>query len=192
MPLFRRRNNMATKKQSPIAKKNEEFNGLSPEKRRVAIARDVIRQVEAERLLPTKGVYLVPNPLSSYMTYGKEILVGYAVGDDLKKIFKKEIETCNCCAKGALFLSAVEKYNQCKVTDNMRASAGTSFTNEEVSKQLRKHFSHDQLELIESAFEGRWSEGNKTNYFHDSYINSYERMQAIMKNIIANKGTFVP
>jgi hypothetical protein len=194
---------MATTKQkktvTKATKKPDKFKTLTKAQKRVAIAKDVIKQLNAARFNARNGYYLIPNPVGTYSSFGTSILENIKAGTELQNILKKNIERCDCCAKGALFMSAVEKYNQCKVTKNMKENDGRMFDDSDITKHLRGIFSQDQLTLIESAFEGFYLDGEIANNPYDSPTYRFKRnftqpddcMRAIMENIIENKGTFV-
>lgn len=135
---------------------------------RIAIARDVLKQLPYWNV--RQGIY-----------FGtvKELPAGKDLRTVLKELPKKE---CSVCALGSCFLSFVNKYDRV-TTGYGGTSINTIFTS------LKLIFEHQQLRLIEYAFEHRCShpEGD----FWEVYANdNKECLRAITENIIANKGTF--
>lgn len=176
-----------TKKQ--IAKWNEEFKSLSKPEQRVLIAKDVIKQLKLRKYIARESIYV------EYIPAGGNL--------DVRSNFDK-VDDCHCCALGSCLLS-LTKYNN-KFTFNDLDNLGKP-----VWKELAKFFTVNQLTLIEYAFEGWYktkedgvgkchfnptvedSELDKCHSFYSIYENDEkQRLIAIMKNIIKNKGTFKP
>lgn len=180
---------------------NEYFTSLSPAKKRVAIAKDVIEQVKAERYLAKNRTYI-----DFLMKFDGQIQSKF---DKVK---------CQCCALGAMFLSDVKYTNNCTIEDLDRIN----FSREEENR-LQNYFDIEQLILIEAAFECwgfetitefdgceedyRIIEGfgydvmlsdlsltsediDKAAQFGYQYDDNSERLIAIMRNIIKNRGKF--
>lgn len=161
-----------------IEKWNNYFNSLSTEEKRVAIAKDVLAQIKDKRLIPMSMIYFVINTTLDESS---------SIQANLNKV------TCHACALGSLMFSHI-KYNN-KVT----VREGSSIcNNNSISERLKDYFDRTQLNLIETAFE-KWftDESNTTDeiiaskYCNNSE-NSEQRIIKIMKNLIRNKGTFVP
>lgn len=194
---------------------NEAFEKLSPAKKRVAIARDVLAQI-GSRLRVTQGTYL-----SSQQLIKARKSRGVTKSTQIQELFGK-IETCNVCAKGALFICGIDKANKLKIADlETDATHHGQFYGTDVTNYLERFFDARQLELIESTFEitdmsketlSRQSErdwedepsddiadaiefGNlfrEDAYDEDSEVDTDALLRAIMENIIVNKGTFRP
>lgn len=175
-------------------KKTTAFSKLSKAEQRVEIAKDVIKQCSKGKYEIETGGYidLYPEGLRSF--------------DELEHLqantcVSKGRITCTVCAKGALFMSHVMKTNHCLVKEADK----TDDTG--IKKRLKNIFSPLQLDLIETAFERSvvvddtdkihqgcdYTElGKKATNFGWQYSEPNERLIAIMKNIIKNKGTFKP
>jgi hypothetical protein len=195
------------KTQKEIKSDNKKFKKLSKPQQRVAIAKDVIAQINMKRIFAKTLVYLTPNSTQRNPHTGSAILEEAEVGTELREIFKEKVETCHCCAKGALFLTAVERYNECPVTNSMRENLGMRFADQDIHGQLSKFFSPNQLILIEAAFEGyngytaasRHSDevafikegGRYSNILTTKLPDHNDRLLYIMKNIVRNKGTLI-
>lgn len=148
-----------------IAQRNAEFAGMSVMQKRVALAKDVLSQLEMKKFIPTPGTYL--------NSFG-----GYEDGDYTKPIVQ---ETCNVCALGALTVSLIDgaAFNDAGQTNvscyGVLCDAGL--------------WSIREVETIERAFEnghyrnfrGRWA----------SQPDPETRMKEIMLNIVRNEGNFV-
>lgn len=201
---------MATaKKVKEIQKNNENFEKASPSEKRVLIAKDVIRGLKSKRLVSMQGVWLcVENDGELFDPDETDKKT------ELKKVLDK-IPSCNVCALGGIFVSAVRRFNKLKCSKDL---ANPDYAR--MLPYLKRFFSEKQIRLIECAYE----QGDGFVYAH-TYGTSYgdgreficeaksvaekkltyyamkfgraiedaaDRMVAIMKNIIDNGGTFVP
>lgn len=154
-----------------VARNNKRFQKLSPEKQRVAIARDALSQLKASHLRAIAGDYMQPE-----YTAGVETTV---LG-----------VSCGVCALGGLFCGLAGNTKDRSVTYNGRA----------IRNSLNPYFSERQLTEIESAYEMRnmfyWSAdegaGDLAKHHFPTGTKPADRLQAILGNIIRNKGTFVP
>lgn len=164
-----------------IKKGNAKFLKMTKAEKRVAIAKDVIAQIEVRRLVPKNMTFLdipeAPESLENDANELRDVLL--------------TVPTCEVCAKGALFVCAVERMDKLTVGQ---------YTIGADRDYMLKLFTPKQWDLIESAFEG-WSSifvdgmivnTPKVEKFSDQYPDPADRMVAIMKNIIKNHGTFKP
>lgn len=185
---------------------------LTKAEKRVEIAKDVLKQIKANKYNPTCGIWVMDSygyEVDDLISYTKVVKETDAV--DLKKdVVCKLNGTCSVCALGSLFVSAIDKFNHTKLLPGYYVD----FAVPEDSKYnpLLKWFSAKQLLLIETTFEGGhgcWANGAmyilSTKEFESwkesilpaiyAYCNRYpdetSRLKAIMNNIIRNKGTFV-
>lgn len=161
-----------------IEKTNKIFKSLSKAEKRMFIAKDVIDSIKAKKLIATPGTYVVVN--KNYSTLINQDVL--CASDTI----------CNVCGIGALFVSKV------KIDNNFNSEIEGD---EEIRDVLSTYFSRPQLALIEAAFEG-WEVDyldddsdklkleEKCIKFHNKYKDDGDRMIAIMKNIISNKGLF--
>ena len=129
--------------------RNALFASLSPIDCRKAIAYDVLYLLDNEEIVPTHGVYLAVNHF-----------VRQSRTSDVEELLSRPYEVCNCCAKGAMFLSAVRKFN---------GAAGESMYDIESTV-----FGRTVANRIESLFEGCRCRS------------ADEILRAIMKAIIAD------
>lgn len=193
-------------KQLTMSAKNKAFWEMKPEKQRVAVAKDVIKQLNDKFLIASEGTYFILRSEFEDVISVKDVKL-----DEVLKSAKEKGATCSVCGIGACFASLVN------IGDNVLASeAFNTFSlvgNEDIKDHrmrplLRKVFPSEQLSLIECAFE--MSSGfdddddivsdddeldekkTKAKKFGKRYKNDKNRLKAIMENIIKNKGTFKP
>lgn len=164
-----------------IEKSNKKFNSATKAEKRVMIAQDTIERVKANNLIIKRGNFLE----SSGLFFANE--------DASFKDFTNSNE-CTVCAKGALFCSFVGRVN---AVTNLEAIRNNNWINDKPHQKLLEIFSKQQLDLIETAFEGcsylkqsteKQHERAKSYYY--KYNDTNKRLIAICENIIKNKGTF--
>jgi len=186
-----------------LRKSNAAFKKATKAEKRVMIAKDVLAQIKAKRYIPESGTWVDPNWNIRNEIDGTE---------SVQKLFAdRTIETCNVCALGGLFMSCTNLNNNTCVSDINCGGEGSLLgemiqEGDTLSNGLNKIFSKKQLQLIEVYFEkgdGWFGEDGYTGnyigedsrhveYFNDAYPDDDERLVEIMKNIVANDGTFVP
>jgi hypothetical protein len=186
-----------------LRKSNAAFKKATKAEKRVMIAKDVLTQIKAKRYIPESGTWVDPNWNIRNEIDGTE---------SVQKLFAdRTIETCNVCALGGLFMSCTNLNNNTCVSDINYGGEGDLLgekiqDGDTLSNGLNKIFSKKQLQLIEVYFEkgdGWFGEDRYTGnyigedsrhvqYFNDAYPDDDERLVEIMKNIVANDGTFVP
>ncbi len=164
---------------------------------RVAIAKDVIKQIKLGKIVLGGGYWDL-----GYYDASKSVYPNITRKVEATLPLKKTV--CHVCAMGAVFASKVLK-------------KGSTLLNEQVNDQaiiddLEGIFSARQLRLIETAYEGGYC-GNgtvedkittrslqraedfyTTHNVDEDYSPEHrgKRMVAIMKNVISNEGTFRP
>jgi len=186
-----------------LLKSNAAFKKATKAEKRVMIAKDVLAQIKANRYIAESGTWVDANWNIRNEIDGTE---------SVQKLFAdRTIETCNVCALGSLFMSCTNLNNNTCVSDINYGGEGTEIgerieEGDTLSNGLNKIFSKKQLQLIEVYFEkgdGWFGEAGYTGnyigedsrhveYFNDAYPDDDERLVEIMKNIVANDGTFVP
>jgi len=161
---------------------------------RVQIAKDVIKQIAAKKYKATQG---------SYVANGEF----YRQFDSMHKLYDEEAQVkvpktrCDVCAIGACFLATVDRFDKLKVGD-LPGCWNPEYGRGGQVQYLNKWFSPDQLTLMEVAFEK--GEVPPTAYkgsddrlddavaYGCQYKTANQRLVAIMRNVIRNKGTFKP
>ena len=164
--------------------RNEQFAAATPAEKRVTLAQDVIMQLNAEMITAEQGTYLSLHDENS-----------------LK---------CDACALGSLFICAVSKPALALEIDELVDMDDR----ESMHDHLEGICERTQLDMIETAFEmdsfmdldcedGSDEEFEEAEANHEALVNRViefgtrfdddkARLIAIMENIVANKGTFVP
>ena len=175
-----------------IRDRNRRFKKLSPEKKRVAIAKDVLKQLELGQIKASTGAYFAPVDGDFYVRRGMldpQIELGAFL----------EQEECQACAIGSVFIAATKKADECRLSGFVASRAS-------MTSYLSQWFTNVQLTLMECAFEcsdmfarkggleafdsrvrAAVAFGNGFDYADDT-----GRLKAIMENIIANSGEFRP
>lgn len=169
----------------------------------VDLARDVIKWIDAKRIVACPGTYLGGEELDDIeydieFNAGKTLVGGEEVTGDtsLKDIFPKI--KCDVCAIGGLLYSYIDRFNQVNL-DEIVGSDSMAI------KKLSSYFSEGQLRLMETAFEGEIIDSgyfreheyntyvisNLGKHFYSNYADSDQRLKAIMRNVIRNNGKFI-
>jgi hypothetical protein len=182
--------------------KNKKFWEKSKEKQRVAIAKDVLEQIKLGFLHPLRDTYLRLNFSSNISN------TMYNPPEKLDELFGKLSQTssrCDACGIGACFIGLVnlgDKVYTDEVFEQRSVSDRAKIEDVVMRKKLRKIFSREQLSLIECAFERSAYFTDRTRVsvkkrraaekYGQQFGNASESLEAIMKNIVKNEGTFVP
>lgn len=176
---------------------------------RVAIARDVIKHVQAEVFRASRGVYFgigfgcVPE-----WAHGSFESIVLAIRN------KGSRAQCNVCAIGAATISAIGLYDDADpleedwgscvalaIEEEADPEDHLSMDSEGMRKVLGRWFTFKQLDLIECAFECKSNfrlgdstlpQREKAAGFGCFFANASDRLIAIFQNIIDNDGTFRP
>lgn len=170
----------------------EDFWLLKPKERAVAIAQDVIAQLDIQFIRASKGIYYDAS---------RSIRVEEGGLDTAFENMKKEGRQCDVCAIGACFISMILLGDEVQVKDLTQFEDETEIHGMDsttMRKHLMKAFPIDNIHLIESAFEmSVW--GNQetpemlsATLFGVKCTSPNSRLRAIMQNIIENNGTFIP
>jgi hypothetical protein len=161
---------------------------------RVEVLKDAISQIKKGYLTPEHDSYVgnyflgaVQEKRDAAITLlgnkGKEL----ELKDFLPEILK--IEGCSVCAKGAIVISAISKFNNCTLT------AGVELDND-ATRRARILFGTQNADTMEVYFEG-WTGKKKQNSWlvtawKELYPEPHEILIKIFKNAIENKGIFCP
>jgi len=165
---------------------------MTKAQKRVAIAKDVIKQIAARNFRPKGGIYVsLAKPEAG--------MGDYETTADKAFFNARKRKPCVVCAKGAMVCSTIRLFN--KFSDSIAALEPS------VENVLRRNFGKRMGDMIECAFE-QWDfdgyDGHENNHilgkdavnrsyaFGLKYRSNTKRIIAIMRNIIANKGTFKP
>ncbi len=196
-----------------LSAKNKRFWAKTKAEQRVAIAKDVLKQISEKAMSPRIGRY------AYFPREGRVILPE----TPLDKVLE-EASKCTVCALGACFVSMVEMGNQMTVRDALKQEGINKRNTDRIlqreltykilwveeqnlRRRLRRIFSGQQLAMLECAFEMQTSftqEASHLSYdkrvdlaskamaWGKQFKTSRARLIAIMENIIANEGTFNP
>lgn len=152
------------KKASPVISKRQ-MEKMKPSERRVVIIRDVLAKLDLKRLIATPGMWLDARPEVD------EKAKPFITPRKLKRHKNKELteilpEHCYGCAMGAIFLSTIDRFDDCKVRDMFDEQSVLDNHDDESSDnsnygfdfralkgKLTQFFEESQLQLIEIAFE---------------------------------------
>lgn len=159
-----------------IKLKNKEFKEMSVAKKRVAIAKDALKQIKLRNFIVETGTYC-------------DVDIKKDLSGNLKKIL--QTEQCTVCAKGALFAADILKRGNYNFNDNNALPLWFSAKESQTTERLKGIFSTKQLDLMEIAFEGYYEDEAAYNFF-SKYKDNEERLIAILENVIKNEGTFKP
>lgn len=141
----------------------------------VVLAQDVLAQLKAGKLQAVVGEYLDPKIYNACDRQRGESLQTHLL----------PLRNCQVCALGALFVAKVIRHN--RFTCDGEPDSHT------LREAMAGYFTRQQLFDIETAFEcckmgtGRFA----AKVFGRRYADDTDRLMAIMRNIIRNKGTFV-
>lgn len=178
---------MLTQITKTIRVNKDTFNSLTASQKRVAIAKDVLKQIKL-------GVFRAKT--QSYIDFN-----GYNSMPDTSISLQKVIEDrkieCKVCAKGALFCSLVVFKNKIDIRGAYWLTEG------DIVSRFKGIFSEHQLDMIENAFERKMinTHGNErkneqlrksVNFGNTHGESDEETLIAIMKNIVKNSGEFKP
>ncbi len=154
-------------------------------KRKVAVAKDVINQIQLKKFKVQKNHYLLLDDD-----------IDVDPSEDPQKAMKCALDSkkCTVCARGAMMLTKVAKYNNFEFDEFYNLNCDHATTD-----ALGDCFTEHELQLIETFFE-RLSfidEGDAFNLYGVDYRkwgpnNPEDRLICIMQNIIDHKGQFVP
>lgn len=180
-----------------IEKHNAEFNALPDNKKRVAVAQDVIDAIDA-KVFNAKGGRCI------------RFATGYnptALAGDFQLKLMAEMPECSCCAKGALLMAKTIRGNNVTVNESDLIDGDYNDSCYIGGVSQLDCFSREQLDLIEAAFEQttmyvdcdddnplrdtkRLRDASRA-YLDDAYEDDDVRLKAICQNIIDNDGEFV-
>ncbi len=180
-----------------------EFELLRASDKRVAIAKDVLEHLEANKIIASSGNWLIGIEFS---------MEEYSNNIGLKEKFSTETQKCEACAIGGMFFAAVKLFNKLNVQDlsnaplycNGESIPCYSFGLSTIRPYLLQFFDLKQLMLIEIAFEtgvGQYrlydlpESEEELGYVASKFcvnMSSEDSMKLIMQNIIKNNGTFDP
>jgi hypothetical protein len=175
-----------------LTRKQREFEKMTPREKRVAIARDVIDQIEARKLIATSVYFDLSH------TAAERMRASHRSGSVDVAMVTAQAQ-CRVCGIGSLFVAAIERADNLKFKDFSRHDHRDA----EVT-YLRQWFDEATLDRVEQYFERKTIECGVREGFrsaapvskHASPIlvenDNGRRLTMIMENIVSNRGTFDP
>lgn len=162
------------------------FTRLTAAQKRVAIAKDAIKQLVAGRFLASRGTYISDNGM--YYTDHNRHISQDTVG-------KRTFKPCRVCQIGQAIVSGIRLFNRLEIDTN-------TVSGSDLHREMRRWFTRRQTNLLETAFERRslgrrigiWDTGcfDAVNFGGNKCRTPRALSIAIWKNVIRNKGTFIP
>lgn len=173
-----------------IRKRNEEFERLSPDQKRVTVAKDLLKRLEEDTMQATFGDWLTVSQTARDLDPETEV----------QTIINDPRVICSGCLIGGLVLCAIDRHNQLKVGSLVETGRGEICVDQrEAFEYLEQFFDPHQLRMMEIAFEtggGGCAPMNEEEWdaseFEPGANSSHERMNAILRNVVVNNGTFKP
>lgn len=155
---------------------------MTKKEKRIAVITDALKWIKRKSVnVRTSFGYLIyDNDLPSEF-------VGRSLQGELRKLITAS-KPCSVCAKGALFLAHVDRFN--KVTIN----SDSQIMNEDpICEPLLKEFSSEQLDLVEACFEDllNSAKGRLLRNPFDQYHNPQKRLEMILKSMLENDGELI-
>lgn len=175
-------------------KARQKWDKMTNPQRRVAVAKDVLLQLELGNVKATNGTYARPLRDKDYITLESAVDEGLglkAVICDIK---------CEACARGSMFLSFVRLFNGVDANNDLNTLAqdATQPDGWDMSQNRDiKDLFGDDYALIENYFEAedanaKYAWSTEIDKWGAKYKNPRTRLELLMKNIVKNKGEFVP
>lgn len=160
-----------------IRAKNAAFRRMGPTQKRVAIAKDVLEQLDLRRIQARSGTYFqaqkVTDFLKEYVDNKDDVDLSDIDTSNLRDVSKRleqiadQTEAagktqvcdliagtkCTVCGIGAAFVSAVRLGDDLTVSQVTSDDVSSGIDDDLMRKYLRRYFSKSQVALIECAFE---------------------------------------
>lgn len=172
-----------------IEESNVEFANADAAGKRVMIAQDILERIKLNNILAYSG-----NFFKNQLGFSKKY-----EGKGMKEVLNDSDARCEVCAKGALFCGIIGRVNELTVDDFKDYNFSVSSYGDRGHEKLLEFFTLQQIDLIETAFEGtsfldicNLDDSINAENFRNEYMTSKQVMTAIMQNIIRNKGEFIP
>ncbi len=174
---------------------------LSPEirARRVSIARDILKQLEARALTLARGTYMSP------VDYDAKQRLSVQLEGDLQEHANLFQANCEVCMIGAIFLSKARVLNNVSMKDNFKCDWGSLRLPGRygMMRAVSDVFDAKTMALAEAAFEctihnANLGEASPEEFYGAAlfghYAGQYDgrpedlRCEAVAKNLIQNEG----
>lgn len=150
-----------------IRRANKKFAEATKAERRVIVAKDVLAQLIVGKIKAKRGEYLVAPAADDLLAKAENVTSDWSSNEEKKEgkeagkqqlcdVFKS-MDSCDACALGSVFVSAVIFMDKLKVKDFVDGDGGfgTHLGDDSgMRKYLGRVFDLGQLHMIENAFEG--------------------------------------
>ena len=179
------------KRAKDLNKKNQLCRSMNKGQRAVAIAKDVLAQLHAKRIVAKQGIYIGPGRLGKYDDC-----------DEVPEVPLEEIaeRKCKCCAVGAAMLSFSRLFNRILVNpwdiDPDRDTLSEAFSWRTIAL-MEVAFEH----CLEAHSEAQCDRGEDIRISENDleaargfgkHASQETLLQSIMQNVIENDGEFKP
>lgn len=161
---------------------------LTKAEERVRIARDVIAQLKAKKYVAVVGTYAAIWNDEKY----EEKFEGLVNPQEAVRAAQR----CDVCARGALVLATIDRYDRLELM-SLADIEDQAEDGADGGAYINRYFSPSQLIQMEDVYEGNPWHGSDwhlmddlVNKWWDMYPEAMDRMEAIMRNVIRNDGTF--
>jgi hypothetical protein len=182
---------------------NVQLDAMPKQQARVLIAQDVIQQLEMKKLVALSGTYCKVFKKSTRSLFTESDI---EQNRDVRDVLLERAAYCQVCAKGAILIATILRFDQMPVRETFPGSDGSGYdwnlNYVADDGDYKGYFSRDQLRMIEIAFEGWYDKIiGKDRAGVEVLIGRFprrvgsgdhDRLIAIMQNIIDNGGTFKP
>jgi len=190
------------------------ISGRLNRKKAVAVAKDVLKQIQKEIYVPAEGDFVNENDIGWNDFVDKCMVSGHKeLSEHLKE---NPPEECYVCMLGAVWLSAVQLFNDFTLyysqgsTDSLHIDMQDEDDPAKSPGAMLAHIFGSDYPYMEASFEvghGWFDEGNTSRLrektiikslflaavkFGERYKEPLDRMKAICRNIIRNEGRFMP
>lgn len=142
---------------------------------RILLAKDVIAQLECGKLVAESGTYVLVNLKAEYLQLFTQS--DFESGHDVRDVLKLKAKSCKVCAKGAVLIATIMRFDEMPIN-------GCRLEYMARSTQYESHFTAETMESIELCFEF-------STKWHSAFPEPRDRLIAIMRNVIRNKGEFM-
>lgn len=147
---------------------------MTKKEQRVLIAKDVIKQLRAGKFVASPGTYFDPSSSAEFRRVCDITDAQEAV---------RALKRCDVCARGAVLIAAVDRYNKLEGGYDALWSAAASGSHDGDREYINRFFAPRMLANMEAAFE--WNP-----QWLKKYRSATQRLDAIMRNVISNGGDF--
>jgi hypothetical protein len=185
------RGKLFEKLSAQLEKNNKAFEKLGRRDQRIAIAKDVISLLKAEKI----------QPASTYLNIQSEHIQdcydnnGHPLDklDEIQAgVILEQLPSCKVCGIGSLFVAAIRKHDKMTFND-LLADYEACDTRDMQTDYLKRWFDSDELDSVEEYFEQENDEYiTPENSPIKAEYDKSKRLVMIMENIISNKGHFKP